>query len=82
MRKAHVLHHPVIQWPVVLKLQRTERMGNALEGILQRMGKIIHRINAPFVSRILVMQMSDPVDNRVSHVDVRRFHIDSRPENL
>ena len=50
-------------------------MSYALYGIFYRMGKIVHRVYAPFVSRIVMRSVSDPVYYRVSHVYVRRGHI-------
>ena len=51
-------------------------MRNALDGILNRMRKIVHWINAPFISRVVMQRaVGDSVNNRVSHIDIRRCHI-------
>ena len=56
---------------MVLKLQRTDRMGNAFDGVLDRMREVVHRVDAPGIAGSVVMHMGYTVDNRVSHVDVR-----------
>ena len=75
-------HHPLIQRAVILKLERAQRMRHALEGILKRMSKVIHRVDAPFIPGVLMMQMRHAVQNRISHVDVRARHVDLRAERL
>ena len=67
---------------MILKFQRTDGMGNPLNGVLDRMSKIIHGINAPFVSGPVVGHARHAVDHRVPHVDIRRSHVDLRPEYL
>ena len=57
-------------------------MGNVLYRILDRMSEVIHRIDAPFITCIVMMHMSYTVDDRVSHVDVRGSHIDFCAKNL
>jgi len=57
-------------------------MGNSFNGVLDRMREIVHRINAPFIACILMRQVRDAVDDRVSHIDVRRRHIDFRAEDF
>ena len=39
------------------------------------MGKVIHRIDAPLVARLMVGDMRDSVDDRVAHIDVRARHV-------
>ena len=46
------------------------------------MGKIIHGINAPFISGIVVTHVSNTVNDRISHVDVGTGHIYPGAENL
>ena len=50
-------------------------MCNTLDGILDRMCKVIHRVNAPLVTCVVVVHSRYSVDNRISHVDVRACHI-------
>ena len=81
MLKARLLHDPVVQRPVVLKLQRAQGMRHALKGILQRVGKVIHRVDAPFVTRIVMCHVGDAVDYGISHVHVRGSHVDLRAQH-
>ena len=74
-----MLNNPVIDRPMNLKFQRAERVGNVLMSILKRMGEIIHWINAPLVSRIMVILMQDPINNWISHVHVGRSHVNLGP---
>ena len=57
-------------------------MGDPFNGILDRMGKIIHGINAPGISRIMMAHMGHTVNHRIPHVHVWRSHINSGAENL
>ena len=66
---------------MILELQRTDGVGHALNGILQWMGKVIHRIDAPFITRIVMNQMGDAVQDRIPHIDIRGCHIDLCPEH-
>ena len=67
--------HPVIQRAVILELQRTTGMCNPFNCIFNRMSKIIHRIDAPFVFCIVMCHMCDPVNHWIPHIDIRRCHI-------
>ena len=68
-------YHPVIQWSVVFKLQGTDRVGNTFNGIFNRMSEVIHWVNTPLISCVVVGHMCHAVNNRVSHINVRRCHI-------
>ena len=50
-------------------------MCNTLDGILDGMSKVIHRVNAPFISGIVMGHMSHTIDNRITHIHVWRSHI-------
>ena len=77
-----ILNDPVVQRTVVLELKRAERVRDALDRVLDRMREIVHRVNAPLISCVLMGQMSDPVNDRITHIDVGRGHIDLRAEDL
>ena len=55
-------------------------MGHPFDGIFYRMCKIIHRINAPFISCVVVGHMSHTVNNRIAHIDIRGRHINFSTE--
>ena len=76
-----VLDHPVVEGPVDLELQRAQRVGDVLLRVLQRVGEVVHRVEAPRVAGVVVVGVHDPVDHRVAHDDVRRGHVDLRPQH-
>ena len=51
-------------------------MGDAFQRIFYGVCKGVHRVNAPFITGIVVVCTAHTVDCRVAHVDVRRRHID------
>ena len=57
-------------------------MCDMLNRILDRMGKIIHRIDAPLIACVVMTHTGHPVDNRITHVDIRGSHIDLGAEHL
>ncbi len=45
------------------------------------MREVIHRVDAPFVTGLMVLCVTDTIKNRIPHVDVRRGHIDLGPQH-
>ena len=82
MLKTDIFYNPVIKRSMILKFQSTDRMCHSLNSILYRMSKIIHRINTPLITRVVVIHMCNSVNYRISHVDVRRSHVDFSTKNL
>ncbi|MPN27220.1 hypothetical protein SDC9_174648 [bioreactor metagenome] len=80
MFKPRLAHHPVVQRAVDFELQRAQRVGHALQRVLQRVLEVVHRVDAPFAARAVVVVAQDPVERRVPHQNVRRRHIDLRAE--
>ena len=70
--KTDLLNNPVVKRSVIFKLKRTKRECYALLGIRKRMSKIIHRIDAPLVACLMMRNMRNSVNNRVTHIEVRR----------
>ena len=79
-RKVEVFKNPIVKRAVHLKFQRTDTVGDALDVIAQAMGEIVHRIDAPFVTGVMVLRVADAVQHRVAHPDVRRRHVDPGAE--
>ena len=71
-----VLHHPVVQGPVILIFQRAQRMGDPLQCVLNGMCKVIHGIDAPFVALTMMLYIADSVQHGVPHVEVAGGQID------
>ena len=57
-------------------LQRAERVGDALKRILDRVGKVVHREDAPFGPLTVMLNIADPVKDRIAHVEVAALQID------
>ena len=57
-------------------------MRHPLQCIAQAVGEIIHRVDAPGVSGSVVGNLADPVEGRVTHMDVGRRHIDLCPKHM
>ena len=72
---------PVVEGAVHLELQRADRVGDAFVRVLERVGVVVHRVDAPLVAGVVVMDLADAVDHRVAHVHVRRRHVDLGAEH-
>ncbi len=71
-----LVEKPVVERAVVLELQRAQRMGHAFDGIRETLGEVVHRVDAPRITRHLVALVADAVDHRIAHVEVGRRHVD------
>ena len=56
-------------------------MCHLLLSILQRMSEIIHRVNLPCVTRIMMLRMQHPINSRVTHIHIPRRHIYFSPQH-
>ena len=74
--------HPVVQWSVILKFQRTDRMGYPFNSVFNRVGKVVHGVNTPFVSCIMMFHMSYTVNDRIPHINIRGSHVNFRSEDF
>jgi hypothetical protein len=52
--QVEVFDHPVVERAVHLELQRAQRVGDALERVLQRVREVVHGIDAPGVAGAVV----------------------------
>jgi hypothetical protein len=57
------------------ELKRADTVRDAFDVITQAMSKIIHRINAPFVAGVMVLGVTDSIQQRVAQPNVGRSHI-------
>ena len=80
VRQVQRLEAPVVERPVVLELERAERVRDALDPVRDRVGVVVHRVDAPRVARAVVVGRADAVERRVAQVDVRRRHVDLRAQ--
>ena len=75
-----VVHHPVVERTVRLKLQRAERVRDALERVLNGMGEVVHRVDAPLVALTVMVHIADAVDDRIAHIEVTGGQVDLRAQ--
>ena len=75
-----LIEDPVVQRPMVLEFQGAEGVGNPLDGVREAVGVIVHGIYAPHVSGTVVMGSHDPIDHRITHIDVAAGHVDFGPQ--
>ena len=71
-----VVYHPVVQRAVRLEFQRAQRVRDALQRVLNGVGKVIHRIDAPLVALPVMVHIADAVNDRVAHIEVAGGKID------
>ena len=57
-------------------------MCHTLNGILDRMSEVVHRIDAPLVTGVVVGHVGHAVDARLPHVDVGGAHVDLGAQHL
>ena len=81
-RNAHIIQKPVIKGSMVFKLKSAYGMCYPFECIGNTMCKIIHGVDTPFISCPVVFSEFDPVYDRISHIDIRRSHIDLRSKDF
>ncbi len=71
-----LVEQPLIERPVVLELQRADRMGDALDRIRLAVRIVVARIDRPLVAGARVVSVQDAVEHRVAQIDVARSHVD------
>ena len=81
-RHRQVGDQPVVERPVILELQRAERVGDLLDRVRRRMREVVHRIDAPRVAGPMMVRAPDAVEDRIAHRDVRRRHVDLRAQHV
>ena len=80
-RHRQVLDEPVVERPVVLELQRADRVRDALDRVRLAVREVVDRVDAPGVAGARVRRVQDPVQHRVAQVDVGRGHVDLRAQH-
>ena len=71
-----VLDEPVVERPVVLELQRADRVRDALDRVGLPVREVVGRVDAPRVARPRMLRVDDPVQDRIAQVDVAGGHVD------
>jgi hypothetical protein len=80
-RGRNVVEQPVVERPVILELQRAQRMGDPFDGVALAVGEVIARIDAPFRPCARVLGMQDAVEHGIAQRHVAGGHVDPGPEH-
>ena len=75
-RHRQLVQQPVVERPVVLELQRADRMRNALDRVRLSVGIVVARIDRPFVAGARMGGVQDAIEHGVAQVDVAGGHVD------
>src|SRR6516165_7345354 len=76
MINAELVDVPIIEWTMVLKLQRANRMCDLFDGVRLTMSPIVHGVDAPLAVGPMMLGMQDAVHDRVAHVEIGGIHVD------
>src|SRR4051794_12459708 len=71
-----MLKEPVVERPVILKLEGADGMGHAFEGVRLPVREVVIRVDAPGGPGARMDDVQDAVDHRVAQVDVSCSHVD------
>ena len=72
--------NPVIKGPVILVFKRTQGVGDALQRVLNGVGKIIHGEDAPLGALPVMLDITDAIQHRVTHIEIAAGKIDFCPQ--
>ena len=75
------VEQPVVKRSLVFELERGDRMGDLLQRVLDRMCIGVHRVDTPLVAGVVVRGSANPVQRRVTHVDVGAGHVNPGAED-
>ena len=67
---------------MVLELEAAHAVGDALDGVLDGVGKVVHRVDAPLVALPVMLGVLDAVDGRVAQVHVGAGQVDLGAQGL
>ena len=81
MLKPGLTHHPIVQGTVYLVFQGAQGVGHPFDGVLEGMLEIVHGVDAPLISGLVVMVAQDAVQGGVPHEHVGGGHIDLGPQD-
>ena len=79
-RPVEPFENPIIQGAVHLELQRTDGVRDAFDVIAQAMGEVVHRVDAPSAAGVMMVGVSNAIEQGIAHPDVRRGHVNLRAE--
>ena len=77
-----VVDEPVVDRPVVLELEGADGVRDPLDRVGERVGEIVHRVEAPGIAPPVVRGVADAVQQRVAQLHVPRRHIHLRAQHV
>ena len=66
-----IVQYPVVQRAMIFEFQGAQGMGDIFDRIRDAMAVVVGRIYAPRAAGLVVLDMTNSVQHRVSHIDVR-----------
>ena len=76
-----VIDQPVVQRPVVLELQRAQRVSDALDRIRLAVRVVVGGIDAPGIAGARMLGVQDAIQHGIAQVHVGRRHVDLRTQH-
>ena len=80
--KADLANQPIVDVPVVLEFEGAERVGDPLDGVGEAVRVVVERVGAPGVAAPVVMGMTNPDQERISHDHVGVGQVDLGPYHV
>jgi hypothetical protein len=78
---AQGVQEPLVQGPVVFKLQGADGVGDGFNGVALAVGPVVGGVDAPGVACAGMLGVQDTVHDGVAQVDVGRAHVDLGPQH-
>ncbi len=82
MIHAQGVQHPIVQLAVVDEFERADGMGDPFHRVGQAVREIVHRVDAPFVARAVVLGVADAVERGIAHDHVGGGHVDPGAQDV
>src|SRR5439155_27041617 len=77
---AKLFYVPIVQRTIIVELQGTHGVRDALDRIRLPMCIVVHRVNTPLTTGTKMVHVENYTHNRISKIKVLRTHIDLRPQ--
>ena len=82
LRQRDLIEEPIVERPMVLELERADRVRHAFHCVAEAVREIVHRVDRPRVAGAMMMLALDAVHHRIAQVLVGARHVDLRAENV
>ena len=71
-----VMQYPIVERTMILKFEGAQGMGDAFDGIRDAVCIVVGRIDAPLGPCLMMLDVSDAIEHRVTHIHIWRSHVD------